>query len=240
MPPSSRRQRPPPVVGNALVRCCAHPALGRAAALPARRAAGRSVRAHRPLSGPAGRRDSSAVSVSAYYEYDWAPIGNLGVDVLVQLLGPILGLEAAVKLIIMSIPALTVAGFLLGRARGSPPLAADGVFSLLLRLQPPVPVRLRQFLACRWRSPSSPSASGCGSARQGRFRLRAILFVPDLASSSSSPTRSAGERSACCAFSAEAVRQHDQRPWLVPLRHQRGAPCLGHGAADPHRPCAWR
>ena len=51
--------------------------------------------------------------LSQFYQYDWAPIGNLGVDILAQLLGPILGLELAVKLIIMSIPALTTAGFLL-------------------------------------------------------------------------------------------------------------------------------
>jgi hypothetical protein len=55
----------------------------------------------------------SSAYLQRYYEYDWAPIGNLGVDGLVQLLGPILGLETAVKLIIMSIPVLTVAGFLL-------------------------------------------------------------------------------------------------------------------------------
>ena len=50
--------------------------------------------------------------LSQYYEFQWAPIGNLGVDVLVQLLGPILGLELAVKLIILAIPPMTVAGFL--------------------------------------------------------------------------------------------------------------------------------
>ena len=50
--------------------------------------------------------------LSNYYGFDWAPIGNLGVDLLVELLGPILGLELAVKLIVMVIPPLTVLGFL--------------------------------------------------------------------------------------------------------------------------------
>src|SRR5215208_672292 len=47
-----------------------------------------------------------------YYGYHWAAIGNLGVDALVKLLGPLIGLEPAVKLIVLAIPPLTVAGFL--------------------------------------------------------------------------------------------------------------------------------
>lgn len=47
-----------------------------------------------------------------YYSFDWAVIGNLGCDLLVQLLGPLLGLEPAVKLIVLTIPALTVAGLI--------------------------------------------------------------------------------------------------------------------------------
>lgn len=47
-----------------------------------------------------------------YYGYHWALIGNLGVDVLVYILGPIIGIEPAVKLIVLSIPPLTAIGFL--------------------------------------------------------------------------------------------------------------------------------
>ena len=47
-----------------------------------------------------------------YYSYRWAAIGNLGVDLLVRALGPLIGLEPAVKLIVLAIPPLTVAGFL--------------------------------------------------------------------------------------------------------------------------------
>jgi hypothetical protein len=47
-----------------------------------------------------------------YYAIHWAPIGNMGVDLMVMALGPILGLEPAVKLIVLLIPPLTVAGFL--------------------------------------------------------------------------------------------------------------------------------
>ncbi|WP_155263387.1 hypothetical protein [Sphingomonas segetis] len=50
--------------------------------------------------------------LQAYYDYHWAAIGNLGVDVLVIPLGKLLGLEWAVKVIVMAIPPLTAAGFL--------------------------------------------------------------------------------------------------------------------------------
>jgi hypothetical protein len=47
-----------------------------------------------------------------YYDYHWAAIGNLGVDLLVIPLGKLLGLEPAVKLIVILIPPLTAIGFL--------------------------------------------------------------------------------------------------------------------------------
>ena len=51
-------------------------------------------------------------ALQQYYTFDWWLIGNLGVDMLVELLAPILGLEPAVKLIVLLIPALTAAGML--------------------------------------------------------------------------------------------------------------------------------
>src|SRR3954470_16796398 len=47
-----------------------------------------------------------------YYDYHWAAIGNLGVDLLIIPLGKLLGLEPAVKLIVLLIPPMTAAGFL--------------------------------------------------------------------------------------------------------------------------------
>jgi hypothetical protein len=47
-----------------------------------------------------------------YYDYHWAAIGNLGVDLLIVPLGKLLGLEPAVKLIVILIPPMTAAGFL--------------------------------------------------------------------------------------------------------------------------------
>lgn len=50
--------------------------------------------------------------LAEYYNYHWAAIGNLGVDLLVIPLGKLFGLEPAVKLIVLTIPPLTAAGFL--------------------------------------------------------------------------------------------------------------------------------
>jgi hypothetical protein len=50
--------------------------------------------------------------LQAYYDYHWAAIGNLGVDLLIIPLGKLLGLEWGVKLIVLAIPPLTAAGFL--------------------------------------------------------------------------------------------------------------------------------
>jgi len=47
-----------------------------------------------------------------YYDYHWAAIGNLGVDLLIIPLGNLFGLEPATKLIVLLIPPLTAAGFL--------------------------------------------------------------------------------------------------------------------------------
>jgi hypothetical protein len=55
---------------------------------------------------------ASSPDLQQYYGFHWQVIGNLGVDLLVQALAPLLGLETTVKLIVLTIPALTVGGLL--------------------------------------------------------------------------------------------------------------------------------
>ena len=55
--------------------------------------------------------DSSA-QLQRFFAFDWRLVGNLGVDLLVVPLAPLLGLEPAVKLIVLGIPPLTAAGIL--------------------------------------------------------------------------------------------------------------------------------
>ena len=64
--------------------------------------------------------------LSQYYAFDWHILGNLGVDVLMALLGPILGTERAAFFLTGSIPPLMIWGlYRLARARyGSVPAPA--------------------------------------------------------------------------------------------------------------------
>jgi hypothetical protein len=50
--------------------------------------------------------------LARFFSVDWQLLPNLGVDLIVMLLAPLVGLEPAVKLIVTMIPVLTGAGFL--------------------------------------------------------------------------------------------------------------------------------
>ena len=148
-----------------------------------------------------------------YYQYDWAPIGNLGVDGLVQLLGPTLGLEPAVKLIILSIPALTTAGFLLVAREVHHRLPPTAIFSLLLVYNHPFVFGFVNF-ALSMALAFLAFGLWLRLARQGRLRLRAMLFVPISFVVFFAHTFGWGTLG-LLAFSAEAVRQHDEgRGWF--------------------------
>ena len=55
---------------------------------------------------------ATSPDLQQYFGFHWQVIGNLGVDLLVELLAPLVGLETAVKLVVMAIPPLTVAGLI--------------------------------------------------------------------------------------------------------------------------------
>jgi hypothetical protein len=86
-------------------------------------------------------------ALARFYDFEWALIGNLGVDLLVVPLAKLFGLELAVKLIVMSIPALTVAGFLWVAREVQGRIPAHRLFRASLRLRPSLHLRLRQFRA---------------------------------------------------------------------------------------------
>ena len=99
-----------------------------------------------------------------YFGFHWAVIGNLGVDLLVVPLAKLFGLELGGEADRAGDPAADRRRLAVGRARGARPHSADRAVRAAVRLQPSVPVRLRQFRAVdgAWRS--SPSRCGCGSA----------------------------------------------------------------------------
>ena len=68
---------------------------------------------------------AGSAALQRHWDYHWAAIGNLGVDLPVMVLARMFGAELAAKLIVMTIPALTVLGlWLLARVRhiALPPL----------------------------------------------------------------------------------------------------------------------
>ena len=143
-----------------------------------------------------------------YFGFDWAAIGNLGVDLLVMPLGRLLGLEPAVKLIVLIIPPLTVAGFLWvanevhGRIPPSAYFAVPFVYGYPF---------LFGFVNFALSMALAFLAFGLWLrlARVGRTRLRAILFVPISLVVFFCHTYGWGALGLLC-FSAEAVRQHDR------------------------------
>ncbi|WP_326524915.1 hypothetical protein [Sphingomonas sp.] len=68
------------------------------------------------LLGHAGRYrvmlDGGAGPLGQWYGFQWRPVGNLGADMLVALLGPAIGLEAAVRIAVALAVALTTIGLL--------------------------------------------------------------------------------------------------------------------------------
>lgn len=115
--------------------------------------------------------------LAAYYHFRWALIGNLGVDLLVVPLASLIGLEAAVKLIVIATPVLTAAGILWIASevhRRIPPFV---FFALPFAYSYPFMFGFVNF-ALSMALAFLAFAFWLRLARLGRLRLRAALFVP--------------------------------------------------------------
>jgi len=112
-----------------------------------------------------------------WYDFDWSLIGNLGVDLLIIPLAPIFGLELAVKLIVMLIPALTVSGLLWISREVHGRIPATALFALPLAYSYPFQFGFVNF-ALSMGIALNLFALWLRLARLGRLGLRAILFVP--------------------------------------------------------------
>lgn len=166
----------------------------------------------------------SSPGLQRFYSFEWALIGNLGVDLLIIPLAKIFGLELATRLVVLAIPPLTVLGFLWvarevhGRvpptallsvpfAYGHPFIFGFVNFALSMALA---------FLAF---------ALWLRLARLGRLRLRAALFVPISLLLWLCHAFGWGTLGVM-AFSAELIRQHDEgRRWLE-AAFRAGLQCL--------------
>lgn len=148
-----------------------------------------------------------------YYGFHWAMIGNLGVDLLVLPLGRLLGLEPAVKLIVLLIPPLTVAGFLWVAREVHGRVPPTALFALPFSLGYPF---LFGFVNFALSMALAFLAFGLWLylGHRDRLQLRAILFVPISVIIFFCHTYGWGALGLLC-FSAEAVRQHDSgRRWF--------------------------
>ena len=151
---------------------------------------------------------ANSPDLQRYYGFQWHLIGNLGVDLLIIPLAKLFGLELAVKLIAMSIPPLTVAGFLWVAREVHNRLPPTALFALPFAFGHPF-----QFGFVNYTLSMALAFLAFGLwlrlGRLGRTGLRAILFVP--ISFLVFVTHTFGWGSlGILAFSAEAVRQHDR------------------------------
>jgi hypothetical protein len=112
-----------------------------------------------------------------YYGFEWALIGNLGVDLLVQVVGPLIGLEPAVKLIVIAIVALTTSGFLLLSYQVHGRIGVAAFFALPLAYSFPFQFGFVNYcLSMALAFLAFALWMRLGSV--GQIRLRLLLFVP--------------------------------------------------------------
>jgi hypothetical protein len=147
--------------------------------------------------------------LSQWYNFQWQMIGNLGIDLLIVPLAPIFGLQLAVKLIVMTIPALTVTGLLWIAREVHGRIPATALFALPLAYSYPFQFGFVNF-ALGMALALNLFALWLRMARLKRERLRAIIFVPISCLLWLCHTFGWGVLGVL-AFSAELIRQHDIR-----------------------------
>ncbi len=115
--------------------------------------------------------------LAGWYSFEWSLIGNLGVDLLIEILGRIFGIGLAVKLIVIGIVVLSVTGMLAVQKAASGRAGPAALFALPLVYAFPfqfgfVNYCLSMALALH------ALALWIRLGQQGRIGLRAKLFVP--------------------------------------------------------------
>jgi hypothetical protein len=167
-----------------------------------------------------------------WYDFRWSLMGNLGVDLLVVPLHYVFGLELAVKLIVIAIPAMTVAGMLWIAREVHGRIPATALFALPLAYAFPFHFGFVNFalsmafalLAFGW---------WLRLARLGKLWFRSAVFLPLSVLIWICHTYGWGLLGVL-AFSAELIRQHDLRrrrdvPWHKDLVHGWVLPCFHAG-----------
>ncbi|MEO5494817.1 MAG: hypothetical protein ABIR08_12430 [Sphingomonas sp.] len=143
-----------------------------------------------------------------WYDFHWQLIGNLGIDLLVEMLNPIFGLELSVKLVVLSIPPLIVVGLLWIAREVHGRIPATALFALPLAYCFPLQFGFVNFMLSM--ALALPLfALWLRLGRLGRLKFRATIFVPLSCALWVCHTFGWGVLGVL-AFSAEMVREHDR------------------------------
>lgn len=145
--------------------------------------------------------------LAEWYDFHWQLIGNLGIDILIIPFARIFGLELALKLIVIAIPAMTVTGLLWIAREVHGRIPPTALFALVIAYSYPFHFGFINF-ALAMAIALNAFALWLRLARLGRIRLRAILFVP-LSCALWLCHAFGWGMLGVLAFSAEMVRQHD-------------------------------
>lgn len=167
---------------------------------------------------------ASAPELQQYFGFEWALIGNLGVDLLIEALAPLIGLEAAVKLIVLAVPALTVGGLLWVAYEVHGRVPPTALFAVPFAYNFPFLFGFVNF-ALAMGLALLAFALWLRLARLDRLRMRAAVFLPI------SVLLWVGHAFAwgtlgVLAFSAELVRQVDHGRNLVSAGFRSALHCL--------------
>ncbi|MBR0553240.1 hypothetical protein [Stakelama marina] len=144
-----------------------------------------------------------------WYNFHWQLIGNLGFDLLIIPMSKLFGIELGVKLIVMTIPALTAIGLLWIAREVHGRIPATALFALPIVYSFPFHFGFVNF-ALSMALALNAFALWLRMGRLHRVRLRAIVFVPISAIIWVTHTYGWGTLGVL-AFSGELVRQHDLR-----------------------------
>jgi hypothetical protein len=159
-----------------------------------------------------------------FYNFEWALIGNLGVDLLVVPLAALIGLEPAVKAITILIPLLTAAGFLWVAREVHGRIPPTAFFALPIVYCYPFNFGFVNF-ALSMGLAFLAFAFWLRLARLGHLKLRAGLFVPISILLWVCHAFGWGTLGVM-AFSAELVRQVDLKRGFFKGAFKTGLHCL--------------
>lgn len=119
----------------------------------------------------------SSPYLQRYYGFDWAMMGNLGLDILIVPLAKIFGVETGTKLLVIAIPVLTASGLLLTAKQIHHHLPATAAFALPLAYGYPFQFGFVNF-ALSMAFAFNAFALWIWLGERQKFLLRAALFIP--------------------------------------------------------------